>query len=296
MSSSFVPRVRALFALAPALALALFMPRALLAETPQELVRQGDALFASARYREALSAFEKARAGDPGNVEILRRVARSRWATWDAFSDDPSNRKVLETAAGEYREILAKDPDDEEALDRLVRGWIELRKTEEAYLFLKGRNAKRPEETLTIAYLVRVCGMKGNAEEGLSWLRRYIALAPDDPVPHYLLGTTAWERSYNTGAGMEPGLRRKLLADGQAELDRAIALDPEYWEAMIYKNLMLREEAKIEPDASKQVALTEKAAEWQKKALEIRQRVGSRPPHPLVASPPPPPPPRKTAK
>ncbi len=296
MHSSSSTRVPVLFALA--LALPIAMPLALLAQTPQELVRQGEALFASSRYHEALSAFEKARAQDPGNVDILRRVARSRWATWDAFSEDPSNRKVLETAVGEYKEILAKDPDDQEALDRLVRGWIDLGKSDEAYVFLKDRNAKRPGETRTIVFLVRVCQTRGNVEERLSWLRRLISLTPNDPAPHYVLGTCAWERSYNSpGDEMEPGLRRKLLADGQAELDRAIALDPEYFEAMFYKNLLLREEARIEPDASKQAALMKKAAEWQKKGLEVRQRAGSRPPNPLLPPPPPPPPPTgKTVK
>jgi tetratricopeptide (TPR) repeat protein len=297
MSSFRVPRVRVLFALAPALVLAFGVPRPLLAETPQELVRQGDALFASARYREALSAFEKARTQDPGNIDILRRVARSRWATWEPVFEDPSNRKVLETATGEYKELLARDPDDQEALDRLVRGWIDLRRSDEAYVFLKDRNARRPEEPQTIVFLVRLCEIRGNPQERLSWLHRLVALAPNDPAPHYALGTSAWEQSYNSpGDKLEAGLRRKVLADGQAELDRAIALEPEYFEAMLYKNLLFREEAKIEPDASKKAALIQKGDEWQKKAFEVRKRARTRPPNPLEPPPPPPPPPRKTVK
>ena len=58
-----------------------------------------------------------------------------------------------------------------------------------------------------------------------------------------------------------------------AQLDKAIQLNPDYFEAMLYENLLYREYARIEGDPAKVAELTAKADEWQKKALEIRKKV-----------------------
>lgn len=277
-----------------ALALAFFIPSAILAQTPQELVRQGDALFAEARYREALAVYEKARAQAPGDLDILMRVAKSREGLWDPRSKEPANRKLLETAAGEYREVLGKDPDDQEALDRYVRASMGLERIDETYAFLKDNAAKRPGDGRTLAWLARFCGIDKRIEEQESWIRRWIAAAPDDPEAHRALGSLAWDRSYNSpGNKMDAILRRKVLVDGMSALDRAIALEPNYFEAMLLENLLLKEQAKIEPDPSKKAALMAKAEGWLRKSFEARKRPKTREMNPLFPVPQPPPPRKK---
>jgi tetratricopeptide (TPR) repeat protein len=278
----------------PVLALALLIPSTILAQTQQELVRQGDALFAEARYREALAVYEKARAQAPGDVDILMRVAKSREGLWDPRSKEPANRKLLETAAGEYREVLGKDPDDQEALDRYVRVSMGLERIDETYAFLKDSAAKRPSDRRILAWLALFCGMDKRIEEQESWIRRWIAAAPDDPEAHCALGSLAWDRSYNSpGDKMDAILRRKVLGDGMSALDRAIALEPNYFEAMLFENLLLREQAKMEPDPSNKAALMAKADEWRTKAFEARKRPKTREMHPLIPVPPLPPPRKK---
>jgi hypothetical protein len=94
------------------------------------------------------------------------------------------------------------------------------------------------------------------------------------------MGVTAWDKSYNTlgidispDKGLTPEKRKEILDFGMAQLDRAIQLNPDYFEAMLYKNLLFRQYVRIEPDPAKVADLNAKATEWQQKALEIRKKI-----------------------
>lgn len=265
------------------------LPAAAQKELTADLVHQGDALFVDERYREALAAYEKARAQDPGNVDILMRVAKSREKLWDPDSEEPANRKLLETAAGEYKETLGKDPDDQEALDGYCRASVRVDRKNEIYAFLKARAVKRPSDVRTIAWLVELCPRVGRTGELESWIRRWISVAPKDPEPYYHLGELAFDRSYNSpGDQMEAAMRRKVLGDGMLALDRAIALEPNHFAAMLSKCLLFHEQAKVEPDPAKKATLTAKADEWKRKAYEARKRPMTREFKPLIPVLPPP--------
>ncbi len=56
-------------------------------------------------------------------------------------------------------------------------------------------------------------------------------------------------------------------------LEKANAQREDYFEAMLYVNLLYREYAKLENDPIKKEELLAKATEWQKKALAARDRV-----------------------
>jgi hypothetical protein len=64
-----------------------------------------------------------------------------------------------------------------------------------------------------------------------------------------------------------------MLDFGMAQLDKAIQLNPDYFEAMLYKNLLYRQYVRIEVDPAKVAELNAKATEWQQKALEIRKKM-----------------------
>ena len=54
-------------------------------------------------------------------------------------------------------------------------------------------------------------------------------------------------------------------------VDKALELRPDYFEALTYKNLILRQQAsKVEKNPAKQQELIRQADEFQKKAIDIR--------------------------
>jgi hypothetical protein len=57
--------------------------------------------------------------------------------------------------------------------------------------------------------------------------------------------------------------------------DKALSLNPEYMEAMTYKNILLRMEANTEKDRNKQQQLLEEADKLRNKAMEMQKKKAS---------------------
>ena len=57
--------------------------------------------------------------------------------------------------------------------------------------------------------------------------------------------------------------------------DKAISLNPDYAEALTYKNILLRMQANTETDRAKQDALIKQADEIRNKAMELNKRKAS---------------------
>lgn len=206
--------------------------------------------------------------------------------------DEAAERRALEKSAASSREILGKEPDSQPALDAYVQACIDLGRADEAYSYLKERVAKRPADARSFAWLSVICSRNRKVDEQEAWLRRMIAVTPDDPEPHCILGGLAWDRSYNNlGGPLDAGKRRTILDAGMVEIDRALALDPGYVSAMFFKSLLYSELAKSEPDPSKKSALKAKHEEWRNKAMASQGKATPRPTSPLSPKPPPPPPP-----
>jgi TonB family protein len=87
--------------------------------------------------------------------------------------------------------------------------------------------------------------------------------------------------------------KRVYIKRGLAAEDRALVADPDYVEALVYKNLLLRTQATVETDAELQATLLHEADTLRNRALELQR---ARPasytiPEGTVVTPGPPPPP-----
>jgi TonB family protein len=125
---------------------------------------------------------------------------------------------------------------------------------------------------------------------------------PGNPVPLYTMSAFYWEKAYRD-ATLTDGQKLDYVDRGLQATDQAIAMNPEYMEALVYKNLLLRSQALLESDPTVQQALIAEADKLRQRAIEIqnsRKAAGvptsTYPPAagtPFVAytAPPPPPPP-----
>jgi len=93
---------------------------------------------------------------------------------------------------------------------------------------------------------------------------------PSDPTLPYTLGALYWERAYRD-TGLTAAQKEFYLQRGFEALDRALALKPEYVDALIYKNLLLRSRASLETDPAKQEQLMLEADKLRDQALKLKQ-------------------------
>lgn len=145
--------------------------------------------------------------------------------------------------------------------------------------------------------LVSLLGRQGKAAEAIDVIEELGRLQAGDPKVHYLL-VTYCEELVRKGQ-LTPDEKAGFIAKGLAAADRAIALDPQYAEAITYKNILLRHQARFEADPARQQALLAEADLLRNYAIQLlkeRQLSGAAStPLPPGAPPPPPPPPPPSA-
>jgi tetratricopeptide (TPR) repeat protein len=96
----------------------------------------------------------------------------------------------------------------------------------------------------------------------------------------YTLGVNCWARSYHGGATVSQDERTQVVDKGIDALNKALAIDPNYFDALSYINLIYREKAKSLAAEGKNEEAGQayaKADEYQKKAIDIRKQQAAKP-------------------
>jgi TonB family protein len=157
--------------------------------------------------------------------------------------------------------------------------------------------AADPSNVEALRSLAAHYNQTGQFQRAIQSLERVAALRPADAEAHHVVGTFYLEKTKDQT--LAPDTKQAYIERGIAAEDEALAINPDYMEALVYKNLLLRVQALSEPDPVRRQALSSQADTLRNKALQLQKtrstgavpagtviNVGSVPPPP----PPPPPP------
>ena len=240
----------------------------------KQLVREGNAFFKEQLYEDALKRYEEARALDPKEIRFAKFVAMGNMALYNPGSTHPKDQEALKKAIENFKIYLDKRPDDEKAAKYLITTYMNSGKFDDAIEYFKQWRTAHPTDVKAVQTIAMLYAKKGDFENSMIWQKEQAKLEPQNADVFYTLGVTCWDKAYNTPPDKMDGDKRKEILDyGMAQLMKAIELRQDYFESMLYVNLMYREYAKLENDETKKAEYKAKADEWQKKALEVRARV-----------------------
>jgi hypothetical protein len=99
-------------------------------------------------------------------------------------------------------------------------------------------------------------------------------IEPANPQ-HFYQMAVYYEERVRKDFTITPQQARDYLARGHEAIDAALQRRPDYFEALTYKNLLLRQQARLEADPVLRRRLVEDADEFQRRAIEVRN---ARPP------------------
>lgn len=240
----------------------------------KQVIRKGNAYFKEQLYEDALKQYEEAMKLDPSEVRIKKFVAMANMAIYSPGSQHPKDLQALETSIKYFKEYLAAKPEDESAAKFLVTTYMNSRRYDDAIQYFKDLLKVHAEDKQAVQTIAMLYAKKGEFEQSMEWQENLAKLDPTNAEVFYTIGVTCWDKSYNTPMDQMDGEARKALIDrGMAALEKANALRADYFESMLYVNLLYREYAKLENDPAKKETLLASAAEWQQKALAARDRV-----------------------
>ena len=94
---------------------------------------------------------------------------------------------------------------------------------------------------------------------------------PVCPDAFYTIATYYWDEAYRDFK-LKENEKKEFVGKGVEAVDHALQIKPDYTEALVYKNLLLRLQANMEKDPAKQQQLIKEADRLRDKAQELRKQ------------------------
>jgi tetratricopeptide (TPR) repeat protein len=277
----------------------------------QKAYKEGNTLYAAADWKGAAAKYETALKSDPDKVEIffylgnsydnLYKVSRAGEPENDANiqkaiefylkaaerGPNPQIRKLalqyLVNAYGPEKlndpakaepiveKMIVVDPTDSANYIYLAKIYEESGRYEEAEkTLMKGRDAK-PNDPLIYQAISAFYNRQGDFPKTMDALNKAAELDPKNPSGYQLLATYYWEKVYKDHR-LSTAQKKEYLVKGIEATDKALALNPEYGDALSFKNLLLRLEGNEETDMAKRAAYYKQADELRNKAIELNKK------------------------
>ena len=239
-------------------------------------LNQGVASYKNAKYGDAVEHFKQAAALEPENITSRAYLAAAYMAQWIPGAESPENIEFANKAKEEFNNVLAKDPNNTNALASL------------ASLAYNSAQSLPLEKKLQ------------KYDEAAKYNKMRVAADDKDKEAYYMLGVIAWAKWYpalnlakinlhmkpeDPGPLKDKKVKEELRAqysaivdDGIANLQKAIDVDKEYDDAMAYMNLLIREKADLADSADEYKKQTDLADSWIQKSLDAKKIKAARQP------------------
>lgn len=244
------------------------------------LLEKADALAAKGNHAGALRAYMDAVTADrnAATLEAIRAYAPPRLAGLPAPPPPPpppgakekqpaSSSDATPQLIAAWRQFLTIHPGHPEAVASLVA----LLPPAEAMALADEIVKMRPKDPESFALRGSLYMKQGNATKALADYEQAAALDASNATRAYAAGTIAFD-IVTKNAALDSAARRATIARGLAALDRAEALQADYFEALTYRALLLRQLAELESDPAAKRKWIDQADAVRAKAVEIVQK------------------------
>jgi len=273
--------------------------------------REANGLYQSGDYRQALAAYEESIELDPSLTDAYFYLANSADNIYRAVRrGEPENDALLTTAVENYEKAseLATQPNIRKlALEYLVSAYnspdkmndpgmaeplvlrmIEMNPEEMENYFALAKiyedfgdyeraegmlvraQEVQPDQPTVYMQLAGYYNRAGDFEKTIEALQQRAAIEPNNPEAYYTIATYYWDKAYRDFR-LQDADKKELVQTGVDMVDKAISIKEDYDEALVYKNLLLRLQANLETDRSKQLALLKEADELRDRAEALRK-------------------------
>jgi tetratricopeptide (TPR) repeat protein len=240
-------------------------------------LKKGNSLYQQEQYSEALKQFQKGLALDPADTFAWRSIGLSALAMYRPGDDSPKNLEYARVASDAFANYLKDNPEDAKVQDYLMSILVSSKQYQQALAFVDQLQQRHPEEANDPKwdkYRVNVLIQAGELEKAEALALR--TPGPEQPVSLYSIGVATWGKVYNNNT-IDFAAKQQKVEMGLSSLLKAVNLKPDYYDAMFYLGLMLREKAKLETDANARMADVNQAEDWLKKGLELRKKAQAAP-------------------
>lgn len=277
----------------------------------QKAYKDANELYKSSDWKDAAAKYEYVLQQDPSRNEVYFFLANSYDNAYKpSRAGEPENDALIQKAIENYRKAAERDqnpemkklamqylvaaygPDklnDPTQAEPIVQQMIQLSPSDAGNYFalakiyedagryeeaeqalLKARDAN-PNDVTVYVQMSGFYNRQGDFEKTMEALHKAADIRPDDPQGHQLVATYYWEKAQKDHT-LSPPQKKDYIMKGIEAANRALALNPEYIEALTYKNILLRMQGNLETDMARRTALYKEADELRNKAMELSKK------------------------
>jgi len=255
---------------------ASFLP---IGAAPESAMKTGNELFRAKKYAEAIPEYRKVLDVDPDQWAANYQTALSWMAQFHPQSADPRDAEFKAQALASLEKLMTLAPPTPADMEKVENYYVSLLTSagdnDQAVAFLEKKLGEEPNDLDRLAMLAQLQAQQGHFDQALRAYEQMAKAQPEVKTNWYTVGVLCWERSNKALLRISPEERTEVIAQGLDALDRALALDPQYTEAIAYKNLLYREKADALSAAGKpeeaKAALAE-ALRLREQAMELMQK------------------------
>jgi len=172
------------------------------------------------------------------------------------------------------RELIAYEPNEPGNYQLLARLYEEQGDYEQAEaMFLKAIDV-RPDAPLGHQLLAHYYNRQGEFDKTMEEFAKRAELEPNNPEAWHTMGHYYYEKVYRD-ASVPRERALEYLKSGMEAEDKALAINPDYFEAVTYKSLLLAMQANRERSPAEQKRLLAEAAELRERAVALQNKQGS---------------------
>jgi tetratricopeptide (TPR) repeat protein len=230
--------------------------------------------------------YKPGRQNDPANDALLTKAIENYKLAMERIKDSPQIRtlsiqylvaaygsdKLNDPAEAEplLKQLIQEDPTEAPNYFLLSRLYEDAGDYESAEATLVKAREMRPTDPIVYTTLAGYYDRQGNFDKLIEALESRIAQEPDNPEAHYTIATFYFNK-VSKDPSLKPADKAKYAAAGVAAVDRALAINKDYLEALTFKNLLLRIQANLERNVARQQALLKEADVIRSRAEELRK-------------------------
>jgi tetratricopeptide (TPR) repeat protein len=232
-------------------------------------IRDANTAYEHEQWAEALAHYQKARQIDPTSFpELDRMIGYCYIGLFQPDVKTPENEKVADQAIQNLQNYLKKRPSDTVAREVLINTMLNANRTSQAIDYFRVYLQGHPADLDAVKSIATLYAKEGNFNEALNWYEKIKLLDAKNPEAYYIYGVVCYEKVANNPPA-DVAERLQIIEKGKAALQQAINLKKDYFEAMAYLNLLLRQQAVVETDPLKQQDLVKQADAIRLRAMEI---------------------------
>ncbi len=234
------------------------------------------------------------RKGEPANDAFMEKAVTNYQTAIDKLTGDTENDKKYRQYSYEYMiaaygpeklndfakaepialKLIQLNPDEPNNYQALGIMYEGQGRYDEAEAMFKKAVAAKPDAPSVYTAIAGYYNRHDKFDETMAALAERTKYEPNNPEAYHYMATFYQDKIQKDFRLSKPQQRAYALKGIAAE-DKAIALNPNYADAMIYKNILLIQQANTERDPAVQKALMNEASELRAKGIAIQKRANS---------------------